>query len=802
MALTDTFVLPDGIMLQPVSELTEDLRRQIGATDGDFALSRPHSRAHSKVLDAETAALILQFEKPSTIAQAVARFSRGKAVSAERLLEEALPLLQSLIAEQLLVGVDSIESQGLQHSLGDEDSVDGWAVVRCIQALDDTEVYQTRGPAGQLSALKIGRSGVDSAGRSIAREARILSRLDSAVTARFFATGEWKGRPYLLTEWCAGADAQTASAELRQRGDSESRRHLLRLTGGILEAYARLHEQGVIHGDIHPRNLLIDRRGAVKIIDLGVARSTGESGQDDTAPRAGVSFFFEPEFAQATLEGAWPPPASFAGEQYGLAALLYFLLTGSHYLDFSLEKSKMLRQIAEAPATRFSEHGVDPWPEAEDLLGRALSKDPTARFPSTRDFARAWQTVEIPQQATEGAPTDDTKLRSICSEVLRNCAIGGPLMRGESLASPTTSLNYGSAGVAYALYRIACASDDAELLALADVWSARSVREIGNESAFYNQDIEITPETVGRSSLYHSPSGVHAVQALIAQARGDLALQCAATEAFIEVSRQPCTFLDVTLGRAGLLLGCAFLLDALNERNPADFVAEQRSRLRAFGKEVQEQLWQTVGGYAPIRESKELSNLGIAHGWAGLLYATLCWCAATDDPLPDSLAERLQQLGECAEPVGRGLQWKWDTAKPANGYMPGWCNGSAGYVFLWTEAHKAIGEKHYLELAEGAAWHAWETPGRIGNLCCGLAGQAYALLNLYHHTSDAIWLGRARDTARWAAAASADSRRRGSVADLEMRPESLYKGETAIAVLDADLRRPEQAHMPMFEREA
>ena len=37
---------------------------------------------------------------------------------------------------------------------------------------------------------------------------------------------------------------------------------------------------------------------------------------------------------------------------------------------------------------------------------------------------------------------------------------------------------------------------------------------------------------------------------------------------------------------------------------------------------------------------------------------------------------------------------------------------------------------------------------------------------------------------------------------LELRPESLYKGDLGIAVLEADLRRPEQAHMPMFERDA
>ena len=68
MALTEAFVLPAGMVLQPVRELTEELRREIGSEEGDFALSRPNSRAYSKVVDAETAALIRQFEKPSTIA--------------------------------------------------------------------------------------------------------------------------------------------------------------------------------------------------------------------------------------------------------------------------------------------------------------------------------------------------------------------------------------------------------------------------------------------------------------------------------------------------------------------------------------------------------------------------------------------------------------------------------------------------------------------------------------------------------------------------------------------------------------
>ena len=109
------------------------------------------------------------------------------------------------------------------------------------------------------------------------------------------------------------------------------------------------------------------------------------------------------------------------------------------------------------------------------------------------------------------------------------------------------------------------------------------------------------------------------------------------------------------------------------------------------------------------------------------------------------------QLGECAAPVSRGLQWPWDLStggdNRSSGSMPGWCNGSAGQVFLWTAAHQALGENRYLELAEGAAWHVWEKPTVIGNLCCGMAGQSYALLNLYRHPRRDLAAARPRCSA-------------------------------------------------------
>jgi serine/threonine-protein kinase len=123
----------------------------------------------------------------------------------------------------------------------------------------------------------------------------------------------------------------------------------------------------------------------------------------------------------------------------------------------------------------------------------------------------------------------------------------------------------------------------------------------------------------------------------------------------------------------------------------------------------------------------------------------------------------------------------------------GWCNGSAGYVFLWTLAYQMTGAEPFLRLAQGAAWDSWEAAGPSGgSLCCGWAGRAYALLNLYKCTGDGAWWERARELGRRAAA--------GGASPAAMK-HSLYKGEAGVALLAADLAQPASSCMPLFEAE-
>jgi serine/threonine-protein kinase len=354
--------------------------------------------------------------------------------------------------------------------------------------------------------------------------------------------------------------------------------------------------------------------------------------------------------------------------------------------------------------------------------------------------------------------------------------------------APLCSVNTGAAGAAYALYRIASTRQDAEALALAELWISRAERHADNWAAFYSRELDLSPQTVGRASLFHSPAGVACVHALICTALGDDAGAAHGVERFITRSQVPCDQIDLTLGRASILLGAVALLAAL----PKD-AAAPRAALRELGDHQAGEIRAMLAGMPPVGDGSTL-NLGIAHGWGGMLFALLRWREIAGRRGPDPLiATRLGELEARGDPVGNGLRWPWLGESPgANSYMPGWCNGSAGLVHLWSLAERILGESRYGDLARRAAVNAWEEPRNVGDLCCGTAGRAYAMLDLYRHTGDGVWCDRAR--------ALADDAAR-SIGSWSLRRDSLYKGEIGVAVLLADLEWPELSCMPLFDRE-
>lgn len=800
MEITGTLVIAADTLLLPVEQLSDEVRRQVDAAEGDYAVTRPNSRTTARIIDGDSAKLLEEFRQPTTIVQAVIRYCSATKADPESTLDAAFPVLERLVHARLLVAADSPQTQRVRPLLETGSQFAGAEVVACLQALEDTDLYRVKTSDGEAAALKLMRSPDGSeVGRMFDREAFVLKHLDATASPALLAAGTENELRYLLLSWCSGSDCASVAARLRSAGDHTG---LLRLSVAILDAYAHLHTHNVVHSDVHPRNILVDDDGSVRIIDYGLARVSGIENEFRRSQRGGIGYFFEPEYAKAVRGGHHPPFSTMLGEQYAVAALLHFLITGKHYVDFSLEKHEMLRQIAEDGPLPFEARGLQPWPALEEVLAKALAKDPAARFPSVAALAEALRSVSQPPAwaiASDPGPASYLAAAETLTRTLKRLDAGAPLLHSGLAAAPRTSVTYGSAGVACALHRIACARQDPKILSLADLWGERAARDARLDDAWYSPDIEITPDVVGRVSPYHTESGVHFIKALVAHSMGDVMTQQNAVDSFVAaVSGTPCENLDLTLGRSGTLLAASHLLAALSPASMVNVAA-----LRELGSTTLESIWQQLDSYPPMLECRQIRYSGIAHGWAGMMYATFCWCRASGAGLPPNISERLNQLASLARHSGRQARWSWNiTSEPRDvpgAFMAGWCNGTAGQVYLWLAAHSALKDDRYLVLAEKAAWHAAETDTQIGSLCCGFSGQAYALLALYRHSGERAWLHRAQALAEKAAIAYRDMPPGRDSDALALRPDSLYKGEVGVAVLAADLEAPDSAALPAFE---
>ena len=776
------YVLPSDVLVFPVDELPASLREGLAAGDSRWAVTRPRSRTLSRVVDDDSAELLECFRSPTTIVDAVLEFAGRRGADPEEVLTSAYQLLTSFRRSRLLVPEDAHVALPIAPTLEHGEVMGGVEVVRPVQVLEDSELYlgRLRELPRRMVALKLLQPDAGPIARwQLQREVAILDLLGGDRVAVLRGSGVDARRPYLVTDWIPGVDARTAAR--RAQPDTAL---VGELVVAVLDAYAALHARGVLHGDVHPGNVLVLADGGVTLCDFGVARIDGD-GRLGEAPRAGIGPFFEPEYAAALLAGRPPPPTSAAGEQYALGALAYLLLTGDEYADFGADSDELLRQIVTEPPRPFASR----WRAVEAVVGRALAKEPAARFASVAAFrdALAAAVARGPAGRRARPAARPPALDAVVDE----------LRTASSVGSPPGSFTYGAAGAAFGLARLSVAREDPELLALADVWLARAERQ--PDEAFYDGSIRISPATVTPGAPHHTPAGVHAAHGVIAHLTSDERRLSMAVERFVAAAAALPTAIDLTMGAAGVLVGAAVMLALTRAATaPAGLDPKPIEELVALGDRTAAHLCEHVEGLGPAAGEATLTNPAMAHGWAGLIHAILQWSAVRERPGPSWLPERIDELAAVAEPAGRGLRWPVDLSDPSQGWMDSWCNGAPGLAHLFVAAAERFGEERWSEIAERCAWNAWEAPAAgLAGVCCGLAGRAYALAAVGRHTGDRRWMDRARQLADDAAAICAAR---------PFLPESLYKGTLGVAVVHAELAEAagggEHARQPLFELEA
>jgi hypothetical protein len=370
--------------------------------------------------------------------------------------------------------------------------------------------------------------------------------------------------------------------------------------------------------------------------------------------------------------------------------------------------------------------------------------------------------------------------RRYIATFLRDCGVGGRLLRSGLSFGPICSVNCGGAGIALALCKLGCDQGDQQLLSLAERWIARTIQTLDQPEAFHDPERDFTEATLGKVSILHKESGVRWVQAVIARNQKQRRTCRRAVNAFLRVSRLPSPKYEFSFGKGGLLVGCALLIELL-----ADFDADLCDAVRKRGKELHRQMVRRILEQHRFDSSAFRQFLGAAHGRAGILHSLLIWYELSGSEIHPGLRKALKNLAGLAEKRGPGIVWP--RVLGGDEYWSGWCNGSAGFVFLFSLASRMLSEPSYLKLAAAAAEYTWRVRNPDASLCCGATGDGYAFLNLYRATGNKLWLQRARRSAE-------------AALNVDRYNYSLFVGKAGVVALLSDLERPEGAWMPLFER--
>lgn len=241
---------------------------------------------------------------------------------------------------------------------------------------------------GKRVALKVLSAGLRSdlsARQRFVREARAAAAVDHPNVVHVFDVEMDSDPPFLVMEYVDGVNLQAAVARHGAFTGTETASVGVEVAHGLAAAAAA----GLVHRDIKPANLLIDRRGRLKILDLGIVRLPGE----DTLPRIdeggdrndvilGTLDYLAPEQAidSSTVDAR--------ADVYALGATLYFLLAGHPpYPGTDLRHKLAAKQYTDPPPIHRLRPDVDVG--LSSVIHTLLVRDPSGRCPSATDAAAA-----------------------------------------------------------------------------------------------------------------------------------------------------------------------------------------------------------------------------------------------------------------------------------------------------------------------------------------------------------------------------------------------------------------------------
>ncbi len=264
-------------------------------------------------------------------------------------------------------------------------TIAGYTIDREVGEGGTSSVYDAHHPVHGRVALKVLRERLrqdPTAVTRFVREAKFGARVEHENVVHTIETGDADGEiPFLAIEWAPG---ELLERYVKAKGalDPGEAATIVVQIGAAVDA---AHCQNIIHRDLKPDNVMYDpETRKVKLLDFGIATDT-TTPAEERLTRAG---FFVGTLMYVAPEALSGEIVSAAADQYSLATIAYFLLTGCH--PYSAKQPRemftQLLTMPPIPLNQASESKVFR-PEVEAVIMRGLARSPKDRYPSVMEFA-------------------------------------------------------------------------------------------------------------------------------------------------------------------------------------------------------------------------------------------------------------------------------------------------------------------------------------------------------------------------------------------------------------------------------
>jgi serine/threonine protein kinase len=241
-------------------------------------------------------------------------------------------------------------------------------------------VYEARqlslGRQVALKVLALTPAMDDSFKQRFRREGRIQAAIDHPNIVTVFEAGEWEEALFIAMRLVRGPNLK----ELTIAGGLETER-TLRILTPIADALGAAHQAGLTHRDVKPQNILVGEGDHPFLVDFGLTKGLGDTGLTRAGEFVGTIDYTAPE----QIRGQ---DATAAADVYSLGAVLYECLTGTVPFPKHADAAVMFAQLSEPPPLVTGERPELP-PAIDDVVGRAMAKDPQERYATPSELMGA-----------------------------------------------------------------------------------------------------------------------------------------------------------------------------------------------------------------------------------------------------------------------------------------------------------------------------------------------------------------------------------------------------------------------------